>query len=166
LNRFVTEFMTALVSLGTFGCVTAPPAEVAAKLVPNGVYQHDVAVELHNLDVQHYQGVMRVAAGHVSLAMLTPLGTTLLRITDSTSRNSPEIQVYSADLLPQTARIREGYLDLKPALLNFATKQVELFGHLADVQYENFDEQGVPRTTTVSGTGFHITVTVSHYAPS
>jgi hypothetical protein len=154
----------AVAALALAGCVTTPAEPWHPRRpLPDGSYQHDVSVVMDRVPPQKFNGVLKKGDGRLSLVLLSPFGTTLVRIGDTVDTTAPKVDVYADELKPQAGRIEDAYRDLKPVLLDLATDEVEVFGHDAAVAHAAEDAKGVPRTTTISGHGFTITVEVSGY---
>jgi hypothetical protein len=160
--------VTGIVLLcGLAGCVTGERRDEAGdaprRPLPSGAYQHDVDVLIDGMPPQSFQGALKVAAGRSSLVLLTPFGTTLLRIADEGGRDRPRVLIYAQDLRSRSDKITKIYLGLRPALLDLATTRVALFGRDGQVTRSEVDGAGIPRRTTIRGKGYEITVAVRQY---
>jgi hypothetical protein len=145
---------------GLVGCLT--PA-APARLLPDGTYRHDVRVEARDLPPQEFHGVLRKIGDRLSLVLLTPFDTTLVRITDAVASDEPQVEAYADEMREQRQRIEQLYLGLKPALVDLEATRTQAFGRDGKVARSGLDDRGVPRETRIDGDGFHIIVTVSHY---
>lgn len=144
-------------------CVTTAPVAKVVPL-PEGVYRHAVDVHIKDRPPMHYDGVLRVKDGALSLALLSPVGTTLLRVRDHLAEERATVEIYQDELKTQEDRIRRLYVALKPALVATNTASVEIEGYTAVVQHADFDGRGVPRLTTIAMDGLTVAIEVQREA--
>jgi hypothetical protein len=143
------------------GCVTTPAP--APRPTPHGVYEHVVDVGIDDKPPQRFFSVTRLDGRGLHLILLSPFGTTLVRISDDLSGGEPRVETYAEELRPQATRIATLFAALRPVILDASVQELSLWGHDLAVERRRIDAAGIPHETRLKGGGFDILVALRAY---
>lgn len=147
--------------LASAGCVTTAPSP--PKLLPQGVYHHDVSLEMDGKDPQRFTGLLKIDGERMTMVMLSPFGTTMARITDALHEVDDKLIVYADEIKPYQDRMTTIYRALKPAFIDANANEVSVYGRTLRVAHEGKTPPGVPKTTVITGEGIRMAVEVTGY---
>lgn len=142
-------------------CVTSP--DPAPRPAPHGIYEHIVDVGIDDKPPQRFFSVTRLDGRGLHLILLSPFGTTLVRISDDLTGGDPRVETYAEELRPQATRIATLFEALRPVILDSSVEELSVWGHDLAVERRRIDAAGIPHETRVTGGGFDILVALRAY---
>lgn len=150
-------------------CIQKPPAPEAAKEprapYPFGKYQHQVRIQI--LKPEHHDfsvtGALSYAADEIKLIGLSPMGTTLFRLTD-TKGSELKTEYFMDALAKADPFIRAFYGDLREALVT-PDPRTKFTKNGTDFIFADLDEKKIPRLIFIANPKFEVTVKVVGYDP-
>lgn len=142
-------------------CVTT--SQESPQLLPEGVYHHDVSLEMEGKDPQKFAGLLKISGDRMTMVMLSPFGTTLARITDHLRDEEENLVVYAEEIKPYEDRMTTIYRALKPAFIDPNTKEIRVYGRTLTIDHQGQAGPGIPRTTVIAGEGIRLAVEVTGF---
>jgi len=134
-----------------------------------GAYRHRVSVTIFGANAAgnrsiDLDGIVRLSGDMVRLVALSPVGTTLYRVTDDRKTGHVEAMVYAEELKPIEDRLREYYVLLRNVL---TARSEEEWGAAPELRVvvEGRDSNGHPQRFTIEHAMFRASIEVTGYEP-
>jgi len=153
------------------------PEATRSMLFPNGTYQHEVHVRfVHTVPGQpdHFDlsGVVKISNKEVKVIGLSPMNTTLFRLSENRESGQIEVQTYVDSLKKFESHLRDYYLVMRKFLLtplnseNPEPQQAQFDSPSGPVQvfFKNYDQNKIPVKVLVQSPQFEIEIRVVGYA--
>lgn len=157
-----------------FGCVhKSVKQDLSTRnlMFPYGSYQHFVKVEIPQQGREpktfEFRGVVQIGADEIKVVGLSPLNSTLFRLTEDRKTQVLKVDLFVEQLKKQEGQIRNFYSVIKDMMLTPIDQNKEKpistpYGP-ATVKFESFDKNQIPTMVHVVGEKFKIDVEVLGY---
>ena len=159
-------------------------------LFPGGKYTHQVQLRIPEAPDPSkrsfdFRGIVAISPEVIRIAVLSPFGTTLFRMTENRASGELKVENFVSELKTSEARVREYYADLRKLLLAHVHEseaggdevhavsrdsagrpvRLEANGGSPPTRYrlDAWDERGVPLNVKVEGAHFTVTIEVTSY---
>lgn len=151
------------------GCSTGPKITrpVDQPLYPNGRYNHQVDLEILGAQSRQMRmrGVVLLSESQIRVTGLSPFNTTLFRIVDEKGKEL-RVEVYEDRMKPFVDQLEKKYVVLKK-VFRFPQNKLKDFadedGQMVQIQFGEFDRQGIARMVRLSSAKFNLKIKVSDY---
>jgi hypothetical protein len=178
-----------LSAFGLLGCaspvkrVTLPP-EDSPLLFPLGNYVHAVTLEIpENPDAKRrhfeFRGAVKIAPEAIRIVVLSPIGTTLFKLSEDRRTGAVTVENYVSELKPYTAKLTEYYASLRvllttlrhPAGAGFTfdargrplTLEKKISGRPTKFFFDAYDAHQIPTRLRIESRAFNVRVEVLGY---
>lgn len=139
---------------------------------PYGSYQHKVKVEIRNGSYPEkrfeFNGVVLLGSETIKVVGLSPLNSTLFRLTEDRKSEKLEVEIFVEQLKKSEEQIRKFYAVIKKMMLSPYEEQntqrvIDTPYGPARVQFDKFDKNKIPNLVVVFSSSFNISVEVVGY---
>jgi len=165
---------------------------VRRQLFPNGTYQHDVdlTVEKPILRAMHFHGVVKISDAEINLVALSPLSSTLFRISENRKTGQIDTEIYIESLKKLKSLMTDFYalirfiltvpldaekdpdkhFEFRATTINEGPNRglldqlsIQTTAGEARVEFRSYDENQIPDLISVNNPKFKLMIKVSGY---
>ncbi len=178
LSIFFKITLPITAALMTPGCaaplkkVTTSP-ELNEYVFPIGNYTHQVRVHIPtNPDPKkrefQFRGVVRISPDVIRIVALSPVGSTLFKMSEERTTGKVSIETYVSSLKPLEGKLLEYYSALRVLLTARRNPRPSVFsetvgGEPTEFRFEKYDPAGIPTHLEIRSPIFSVAVEVVGY---
>ena len=144
-------------------CVHTPKSTAPA-FFPPGNYRHQVHVEILNAPADapkslDFQGALKLTHDEIKLVALSPMGTSLFRLTENLKTQEVQKEFYLESMQKNQTQVLRLYSLIRLAILA-RRDQSQIQQGDSQISFSNLDKDGVPATIKVKNPHFLLSIQV------
>ncbi len=137
------------------------------RLFPNGTYVHFVKIIVANKKVSTIpmRGVVTLQEDTLKITGLSPIGSTIFKISDTKKDGEPKVEIFSEELEPMRPHVENVFKLMRQVLRSKERPPTTLRmgGRKFSVEAPKYDAKNIPQVLTISNKEFAISIEVLQY---
>jgi hypothetical protein len=177
MNIHIRTLTLSLAVFLIFGCTTpskriSSPDVIKTAVFPDGIYQHDVALQIHGKEGEkqnnHFRGVVKLKPEAIQIVSLSPFGTTVFKIIDDRVARKVDKEIYVEEMKPYANKIIEYYIVLKAMLLAERDPLAKGFQMIqvnpdTTIRFDHYDSNHIPGLANIHSPQFDADIKITGY---